>query len=163
MSQRLERIIVHWAAAGSPSVDVETLRRGHIQNNGWRDIGYHRVIEHPDHPKYANEKNLTPGMLIKTGRHLDNDLFLESDEIGAHAYGFNRNTIGWCVVAGPGLPAHPLQIAALKLGLAIHWERYNLPKKPETIIGHRDVNPTQCPGDQIYKVIKAFKRDYLAK
>jgi N-acetyl-anhydromuramyl-L-alanine amidase AmpD len=54
---------------------------------GWSAIGYHYVIRRDG--------------TIEKGRDLDNDgdVF---DEIGAHAKGFNRNSIGICLVGGMG-------------------------------------------------------------
>ncbi len=54
---------------------------------GWSAIGYHFVIQRDGS--------------IDKGRDLDNDNDV-FDEIGAHAKGYNRNSIGVCLVGGMG-------------------------------------------------------------
>lgn len=149
--RRIENIIVHWSATG-PLVTTEDIRRWH-KAQGWKDIGYHRVIEHEvTQPK---DIEVTPGRLIKVGRQLNTDLFIEATEAGAHTLGYNSNSIGICVIAGPQQGASTMQIEALLLCLDIFCKRFNLPKT--AVKGHRDFNATECPGRKIYDVLKRFK------
>jgi N-acetylmuramoyl-L-alanine amidase len=87
----LNEIIVHCAATrpdwmqGRPiSEKVEAIRRWHTdpkpKGNGWRDIGYHYVIDRDG--------------AVATGRPLD--------QVGAHVAGRNTNTIGICLLGGFG-------------------------------------------------------------
>jgi N-acetyl-anhydromuramyl-L-alanine amidase AmpD len=57
----------------------------HVNGNGWSAIGYHFVIRRDG--------------TVEKGRDTDNDgdVF---DEVGAHAKGFNKNSIGICLVGG---------------------------------------------------------------
>ena len=78
------KIIIHCSAT-PPSLDIgaDTIRDWH-KAKGWSDIGYHYVIKRNG--------------LIELGRDLDGDGDSE-DEIGAHAYGFNRD-LGVCLIGG---------------------------------------------------------------
>jgi hypothetical protein len=147
---RIKNIIFHWSASASTTT-VDDIRGWHLRQ-GWRDIGYHRVILHPDS---------VPGAkhwydLVKQGRDLDMDRYISDLEVGAHAKGFNINSVGVCVVGGPRTPLHPLQKEAILQVAKIFTERFGLWRR--AVICHRDVNKTQCPGDEIYNVIKQFKK-----
>jgi len=73
---------------------VEDIKKWHTdpkpKGNGWSDIGYHFVI-YVDGSLHAGRNIQAPG---------------------AHAYGFNKNSIGTCIV-GNGYP-NPAQLVALK-------------------------------------------------
>lgn len=153
--RKIENLIYHWAAASSPDVDVNTIRGWHVKGNKWRDIGYHRVILHPSHSRFAKNPAELWSDLVKQGRPLDDDLYLEANEKGAHALGYNHNSVGICVVAGPNLPVTDLQIEAIRETALILSQRFQV--KTKNIICHRDVNATQCPGLDIYRVIKELK------
>jgi hypothetical protein len=67
--------------AGRPLIEkVADIRRWHIQQRGWRDIGYHWVIDH--------DGAFAPGRA--------------ETEIGAHVEGHNAGTIGICLLGGFG-------------------------------------------------------------
>ncbi len=78
-------IIAHCSAT-PPSMDVraEDINRWHLKN-GWSAIGYAYVI--------------TRDAKLELGRDLDGDGDV-CDEIGAHAAGFNAESIGICIVGG---------------------------------------------------------------
>ena len=65
--------IIH--CSDSEMGDVKEIRTWH-KNNGWRDVGYHFVIRRDGE--------------IEIGRLLD--------EVGAHAKGFNLNSVGTCLI-----------------------------------------------------------------
>lgn len=67
-------------------IGAETIRRWHMEN-GWRDIGYNYVIRRDG--------------TRELGRDLDNDGDV-IEEVGAHAFGFNANSLGICLVGGKG-------------------------------------------------------------
>lgn len=74
--RHVDMLVVH-CAASKGDVSADTIRQWHL-DRGWRDIGYHEVIR-------------TSG-LIEIGRDID--------EIGAHAAGYNANSIGICLSGG---------------------------------------------------------------
>ena len=59
-------------------IDAEWIRNVHVNENGWKDIGYHYVI-------------LRDGT-IELGRDIS--------RAGAHVLGHNKSTIGICLVGG---------------------------------------------------------------
>ena len=86
--REINMLVIHcsWTKA-TQMIGVAEIRRWHKEQNGWKDIGYNEVIR----------RN---GML-EMGRDIDGDGDYE-EEIGAHAYGFNRNSIGICLIGGRG-------------------------------------------------------------
>lgn len=146
-----EGIIVHWSASPH-STSVQEIRGWH-RAKGWRDIGYHRIIEHESRYPRA----FSPTALIKTGRYLNNDLFVSTEEQGAHALGFNRTYLAVCVIASPTAPASDKQKAALVITLETFLDRYQLQKNK--VFLHRDVNATECPGDDLSKFVIAWRNN----
>lgn len=88
MSEReIDLGIIHCAdTPADMDIGAAEIRDWH-KARGWRDIGYHFVIRRDG--------------TIEKGRDIDGDgdVF---DEIGAHAKGFNKNSIGICLVGGMG-------------------------------------------------------------
>ena len=79
------KIIIHCSAT-KPSMNIgaNEIREWHIAR-GWSDIGYNGIIKRDG--------------TFEAGRDLDGDGdFLE--ETGAHARGFNKESIGFCLVGG---------------------------------------------------------------
>jgi hypothetical protein len=115
-------IILHCSATPDNKTgnNWEAIRKWHISNNGWDDIGYHFGIEYE-----GSEPT------IKIGRALD--------KAGAHAKNYNHKAIGVCVIGNyDGLPP-PLDIWDTTLELVRELKkRY----KEAIILGHRE---TYCP------------------
>lgn len=114
-------------------IDAETIRGWHVNERGWRDIGYNAVI--------------TRKPELQAGRDLDQDGdFLE--EIGAHVRGHNTHSIGVCLVGGMDYDGHADfnftrgQMRLLEIFINDCFKRY-----PNLIVrGHRDVDPDKaCP------------------
>ena len=79
MARSIETIIVHCAATPpSMNVGATIIRDWHVHERGWSDIGYHYVIR-------RNGR-------VEEGRPVERP--------GAHAKGFNHNSIGVCWVGG---------------------------------------------------------------
>ena len=140
-----EVIVIHHAGfpEGDKDSSAEDIHKFHQQTNGWAGIGYHYVIR----------KDGT----IEQGRR--------PQMIGAHAYHHNKNSIGICV-AGNFNVAKPqaAQMDSLKLLTAWLCQRYKLnPMGKGVIVGHRDLNDTTCPGDNLYKKlddVRYYCRDF---
>jgi len=92
--RKLDTIAVHcsdstWACA-------KVIDEWHRQR-GWKMIGYTYVINngYPESSKiYIPEWD----GLLENGRPLDNDIWLESDEQGAHVSGHNKHSFGICMI-----------------------------------------------------------------
>lgn len=76
---RTDFIVVHCAATGpSQDIGVKEIRKWHVEERGWLDVGYHFVIR----------RNGT----IELGRPLW--------AIGSHVLNYNRTSVGICLVGG---------------------------------------------------------------
>lgn len=107
------------------------IKRWHVEDNGWRDIGYHRVIMRDGE--------------IWTGRSLY--------EVGAHVAGHNSGTVGICLI-GAGTPVGKAsdhyttkQRTALKQYLRELANLTDLQK----VTGHNDYAAKDCPGFKVNK------------
>ena len=119
-------IIVHCSATPEGrDVKASEIKRWHVEERGWSDIGYHWVIE-------------LDGNLEK-GRH--------ETKSGAHAKGFNSASIGVCYVGGVDSKMRPKdtrtdnQKITLKCLLKDLRKRYTKAR----IGGHCDVSSKDCP------------------
>ena len=129
--REIDLIVVHCSATREGrDYSVETIRKWHT-DKGWRDIGYHYVVQLDG--------------TINTGRPLE--------MTGAHVRGFNRNSIGICYIGGVeatrnssgGWTAIDTRTDSQKqslLNLLLELkERF-----PNAVIrGHRDFSPKACP------------------
>ncbi len=133
-------IILHCAdtrpdwMAGRPIIEkVAEIRRWHVQERGWRDIGYHWVID--------RDGAVAPGR--------------PETEIGAHVEGHNRGTIGICLLGGYGAKADDpfeknvtdAQGAALKRLIREIKGRTAIRK----VSGHNDYAAKACPGFRLVR------------
>lgn len=125
--RKIDKIIVHCTAT-IEGVDwtVDDIRKWHIEQNHWDDIGYHYVI------------------------HLDGSIHKGRDEevVGAHCYGYNAHSIGVCYVGGlekgtkrakdTRTPQQKESLIRLLMELVC--------KYPDAeILGHRDLANRKCP------------------
>lgn len=117
----LNRIIVHYSlTTADMDIGVAEIRKWHVEERGWIDIGYHYVIRRSGK--------------IETGRSIH--------EPGAHAEGHNTDSIGICMVGGiPDTNFTKKQWRSLEglidTLLILHGNM--------EVIGHRDVAQTKCP------------------
>ena len=124
--REIKEIIIHCAdTPDGRDVKAEEIRRWHIKERGWRDIGYHYVIDLDG--------------TIEDGRPIE--------EAGAHCTGHNAKSIGICYVGGCDEKMQPkdtrtdAQKASLLLLLKDLRKRYPKAK----IYGHRDFAQKACP------------------
>lgn len=132
----IDWIVVHTAGAYDFSrkavvyQSTEQLRRYHQSHNGWRDIGYHWVVE--------EDGAIVPGR--------------PEEQPGAHVGGFNDHTIGICVTGhGDFSDFKPAQLAALVRKCAQICAARKL--SGIRVIGHREAplhgapaTAKTCPG-----------------
>lgn len=139
------RIIVHHSASSfgtGPCIDAWHRSRR------WSGIGYHYVILNGvvtiDDFRKDRRFDFLDGS-IDTGRPLDGDEWVERNEIGAHALGYNKDSIGVCLIHRSG-PFTPKQISSLIEVLNHLSVKFSIP--PERIVGHCEVDSKKpvCPG-----------------
>jgi len=90
----IKRLVIH--CSDSMWGDVEVIRQWHKQR-GWKDIGYNAVILNGYRGSHSPFDPKVDG-LVELGRGLNFDPILEGNEIGAHAMGFNSESIGVCLI-----------------------------------------------------------------
>ena len=117
---------------GHPLVEkVAEIRRWHVQQRGWRDIGYHWVID--------RDGAVAPGR--------------PETEIGAHVERHNRGTIGICLLGGYSAEGDdefdrnftPAQAAAARRLIREIKGRATIQK----VSGHNDYTAKACPGFRV--------------
>lgn len=128
-------IVVHHVGSTDKDVSAAEIHQWHLAN-GWSGIGYHYVVR----------KNGT----IERGRPMDS--------VGAHVYGFNEKSIG-IVVVGDFEQAIPkdAQLDATARLMAELCTLYKIRPATQTIVGHRDLLITACPGCNLYSKISQIR------
>lgn len=134
--------IIHHVGSTDTDVSAAQIHQWHLKN-GWSGIGYHYVIR----------KNGS----IERGR--------PRDDVGAHTYGHNKNSIGINLVGNFefAIPEKEQIESAAKL-IAALCHIYNISPTYSTILGHKDLNNTLCPGKNLYKELQLIRDkslDYL--
>jgi hypothetical protein len=138
---KTDMIVIHHVGIPDGDTSAAAIHRAHLAN-GWAGIGYHYVIR----------KNGT----IERGRPLAT--------VGAHAYGENYHTVGINVTGNfdKEIPTNA-QIASLERLLASVCRIYDIDVSAATIVGHRDVNNTDCPGKNLYRRLPEIRDDVAVK
>jgi N-acetyl-anhydromuramyl-L-alanine amidase AmpD len=131
----INEIIVHCTAtrpewrAGRPTWEkVAEVRRWHMQDRGWKDIGYHFLIDRDG--------------TIAEGRPLD--------QVGAHTLDHNTGTVGISLFGGHGSAATDhffdhytaQQDKALRALIEDISAKYKITK----VSGHNEYAAKACPG-----------------
>ena len=121
-------MIHHSATRQAGTLQYPAIRRFHVEERDWHDVGYHRLVELvEDLP------------VVVLGRDLHT--------VGAHCLGWNDRAIGWCFVGDfHSGEAEPSQVALLAAArhMAAEMDLFKIPTK--NILAHRDVSATACPG-----------------
>lgn len=131
--RKINEIIIHCTATPEgKDYDVATIRRWHVQGNGWKDIGYHYLI-------YRDGT-------IHVGRPLD--------QIGAHTSGRNANSVGICYVGGcaaDGKTAKDTRTPAQKEAIYTLCKILKDTLCIKEIHGHREYAAKACPSFDVQK------------
>jgi hypothetical protein len=120
-----------WLGASSLAAKRAEIRRWHMQDRGWRNIGYHWLIDF-DGQRAAGRP--------------------ETD-IGAHVVDHNRGTIGICLIGGHGADADDMfgehftapQARTLRALITDIRSRTQIAK----VTGHNDYAAKACPGFRV--------------
>ncbi|HZB33171.1 MAG TPA: peptidoglycan recognition family protein [Streptosporangiaceae bacterium] len=122
----------------------------HMNGRGWNDIGQQLTISRGGHVMEGRQHSLSA---ILTGRHV----------LGAQTRHHNSHTIGienegtYTVARVP-----PRQWSALVQTCSILCAAYGL-NPYRAIVGHRDFNRTDCPGDVLYARLPKLRRAVAAR
>lgn len=134
---KTDMIVIHHVGIPDGDTPASAIHRAHLAN-GWAGIGYHYVIR----------KN----GVIERGRPLA--------VVGAHAYGENYHTVGINVTGNfdKEVPTDAQMKSLTELVTAL-CRIYHIDPGPATIVGHRDVNSTDCPGKNLYRLLPQLRDD----
>jgi N-acetyl-anhydromuramyl-L-alanine amidase AmpD len=136
--RNIDTIVVHcavtrpnWWEGKSTKEKVDEVRRWHVEDNGWSDLGYHYMIDRDG--------------TVAEGRPLA--------RAGAHARGHNATSVGICLFGGHGSARTDdfsdnftaEQDDALRALIQELEAKYPIRK----IIGHNEVSAKACPGFQV--------------
>tara|TARA_B100000530_G_scaffold309641_1_gene235562 strand:- start:81 stop:509 length:429 start_codon:yes stop_codon:yes gene_type:complete len=126
MARDIDKIIIHCSATPEGR-DVKTseIKRWHTEDNGWRDIGYHFVIE--------LDGSIHKGRAVGTS--------------GAHTVGENHN-IGICYVGGMDKDmqtSKDTRTDAQRIALEDLIEDIREEYPNIMVYGHRDFAKKDCP------------------
>ena len=125
---KIKKVILHCSATKDyapdhkkfNSINTETIRKWHIHDRNFSDVGYHYII-------------LRDGTIEK-GR--------EDNVIGAHCYGYNSESLGVCIV-GTSLPTD-YQVKSLKKLYMDILDKYGVDYN--NWFGHYEYNKhKECP------------------
>lgn len=131
--REINRIVIHHTATSS-SATVESIRRYHTAVRGWRDIGYHYLIDGDGQ--------------IRLGR----PEWIQ----GAHVRGHNRDSIGVAVIGNFEQVSFELaQEDSLEVLLLDLLYRYPKAK----VLCHSDLANTLCPGVSLSEWVIAWRRE----
>lgn len=141
--RRIDEIIVHcsatrsgWREEQSTAEKVAEIKRWHVEENGWSDIGYHAIIDRDG--------------TVADGR--------DFGTAGAHCRGRNKHSLGVCLIGGHGSNENdafedhytPEQNRALR-----RWiELRQLETPGLTVSGHNEHAAKACPGFNVGRWLK---------
>jgi N-acetylmuramoyl-L-alanine amidase len=121
----IKKVIIHCAdTPADMDVGVDEIRRWHVEERGWSDVGYHWVIRRDGSVEKGRDESVT----------------------GAHVRGHNTGSIGICLLGGAGGECNfsSAQWSALDTLVTNILARYRL--TGADVYGHRDFDKgKQCP------------------
>ena len=148
--------VVHHTATSNDYSDAKAVMRAmyryHTQNLGWADLGYNIVVDQEGHVYEGRAGGLEAGI------------------IGAHARGYNTGSFGVSVI-GNFDQIRPPQEAVDAVVDVITWQSRVHDIDPRgwtdeingslhrTLLGHRDVGSTACPGEYFYPLLDDIRED----
>lgn len=128
-------IVIHHVGDPPRDVSAKEIHRWHLEN-GWAGIGYHYVVRREG--------------TIERGR--------PEEYVGSHAYGFNTGSIGINIAGNMEImEPTPEQVESAALLMADICTRHGLTPTAETVVGHRDLMPTTCPGQNLYDILQTIR------
>ena len=133
-----EYIVIHCSAT-KPSMDIglSEIKNWHVNERGWRDVGYHYVI------KRNGE--------VELGRNIR--------DTGAHAAGYNSKSIGICLVGGMAEDnSTEDNFTAQQWTALLDLIKQKLSDYPDAkVIGHNEISKKDCPCFDV----QTWKKDNL--
>jgi uncharacterized protein YgiM (DUF1202 family) len=149
--QAVEHVIIHHADTANfndPVLEMRSIYYYHCITHGWGDIGYNYLLDFMGNVYEGRVGGETA--------------------VGGHAAGYNTGSCGICLM-GRYFEDDTTPEMHTGLDWIVSWaardldpegraDFYDIPSLP-TICGHRDVNPTTCPGDEFYGQLDAVRNE----
>ncbi|MFN8525429.1 MAG: N-acetylmuramoyl-L-alanine amidase [Chloroflexota bacterium] len=173
-------MVVHHTATeneyADPAAEVRAIYAFHTVTRGFGDIGYHALVD--------NRGQIYEGRLGRTGPGGAREV-LSQDVVGGHALRYNFGSAGFAVL-GNFMDRQPSTAAVDSLVDLLAFEAERSLIDPsfaldflrglasgergalwhdglEAVSGHRDVTPTECPGDRLYALLPELRERVLAR
>jgi len=136
----VSQLVIHHTVSANNASDwaatVRSFHSYHVNSLGWADIGYHWLV--------------APTGTIYQGRaHRPNG---NTNVIGTHAGGHNSYTMSVSFI-GTYTSVNPTAAALESAAQVLAWKSAERGISTNLIRGHRDYNPTACPGNMLYNRI----------
>jgi hypothetical protein len=164
-------VIHHTASANTGDFSLEhafalsrSIQRFHVNRRRWDDIGQHFTVSRGGHVMEGRNKTLS---VLRTrgqanGLAAPGEIRNRGHVLGAHTLHHNRHTIG---IENEGTYRNgripPAMWESLARLCAWLCTVYGLDPR-RAIIGHRDLNRTDCPGDTLYRSLPTLRRNVVA-
>tara|TARA_R110000772_G_C13090165_1_gene418473 strand:+ start:196 stop:606 length:411 start_codon:yes stop_codon:yes gene_type:complete len=130
--RKIEEIIIHCTDTfADMDVDIELIRKWHVEERGWSDVGYHYLIRRDGS--------------VETGRDIHRP--------GAHAVGHNKHSIGLAITGGKARGDESAtnftqaQWNSLEDFVVSLVEQF----PDASVIGHNNVSKKACPTFDVKK------------
>jgi len=136
--REIDKIIFHCSATiEGQNISAATIKRWHVRDRGWSDIGYHYVIG-------LDGK-------IESGRPVNKQ--------GAHAKGYNKTSIGVCYIGGlsKNKRAKDTRTDAQKNAMIKLIKTLKNIYPDATLHGHREFSKKACPCFDVQKEYADFQ------
>ena len=144
--KKAKYIILHCSGTDVLAFNDVNIIKGWHQKRGFRTVGYHFFIQ-------ANGT-------VQKGRKLDEDMIIEKDEVGAHALGFNDESVGICLHGNQFfIPAQFRSLGKLVEDLKKQFDLGH-----DAVIGHNEIPSAKKQGKTCPNFdVERFKKHYLTK
>lgn len=144
------KVIIH--CSDSDFGNASLIENWHLER-GWSGIGYHFVILNGW--TGSNCYNAQFKGHLETGRPVNGDDIITKSERGAHAYGFNHNSIGICLIGKSGSFCEEQLNTLLELVFNLNEQFGGV-----EVLQHSDVDPKKpyCAGLNMEQFRKNLKR-----
>jgi len=147
---KLRQAVVHHTATTESTnsyADMRAIWQYHARSLGWGDIGYHFVVD-------------SKGRIFE-GRYQDKAYARASGKevMGGHVYGHNEGTIGVSAIGDyryKSLSSATRESISKVIGYKLAGANVS-PASTNAVVGHYNLYPTSCPGDNIISQLGAIR------
>lgn len=147
--QKIQKIVLHCSdSLFGTAITIDGWHRA----KGWSKIGYMGVILNGQiKPDFYDSQS---DGAWEWGRSVDDDKWIEPDEVGAHALGLNSTTVGICLIGKEKFTE--AQLSEAKWRINFYLRQWGLTSKD--VVGHYEVDHAgkTCPN-----IPMDIFRDYL--